>query len=161
MSRIKEIREAIATKLDKWETEAAAFEAQLNSSKGKATVKLETQKKQFADVLTKIKAKANELKTIAEEEKTQIQNQLEHIQVQLALSKAESKAAYETQKREIERAIESFETSINCELDDAADALLLFSLSGEAKPFAQFSSPDWAERVSPAYSASLPLIFIK
>ncbi len=161
MSRIKEIREAIATKLDKWEAEAAAFEAQLNPSKDKATERLETQKKQFADVLTKIKAKANELKTIAEEEKTQIQNQLEHIQVQLALSKAESKAAYETQKREIERAIESFETSINCELDDAADALLLFSLSGEAKPFAQLSSPDWAERVPSAYSAPLPLIFVK
>jgi len=161
MSRIKEIREAIATKLDKWEAEAAAFEAQLNPSKDKATERLETQKKQFADVLTKIKAKGNKLKAIAEEEKTQIQNQLEHLQVQLALSKAESKAAYESQKKAIEDAIMSFETSIDCELDETADALLLFFLSGKAKPFAQFSSPDWAERVPPAYSASLPLIFIK
>ncbi len=48
MARIKEIREAIATKLDKWEAEAAAIESQLT-------------------------------KAIAQEEKTKIQNQLEHL----------------------------------------------------------------------------------
>ncbi len=32
MARIKEIREAIATKLDKWEAEAAAIESQLTKA---------------------------------------------------------------------------------------------------------------------------------
>ncbi len=46
MSKIKEVREAIDTKLDKWDVEASAIEAQLNLSKDKAIEKLETQKKQ-------------------------------------------------------------------------------------------------------------------
>ncbi len=74
MSRIKEIREAIDTKLDKYEAEASAIESQLNLSKDKAIEKLETQKKQFADALTGFQAKINESKAIAQEEKTKIQN---------------------------------------------------------------------------------------
>ena len=131
MSRIKEIREAIDTKLDKYEAEASAIESQLNLSKDKAIEKLETQKKQFADVLTGFKAKINESKAIAQEEKTKIQNQLENLRVQLALGKAESKAAYESQKKAIEDAIKSFETSIDRELDEAVDAVTS-KLIGEA-----------------------------
>ncbi len=44
MSKINEIREAIATKLDKYEAEASAIESQLNLSKDNAIEKLETQK---------------------------------------------------------------------------------------------------------------------
>jgi len=131
MSRVKEIREAIDTKLDKYEAEASAIESQLNLSKDKAIEKLETQKKQFADVLTGFKAKINESKAIAQEEKTKIQNQLENLRVQLALGKAESKAAYESQKKAIEDAIKSFETSIDRELDEAVDAVTS-KLIGEA-----------------------------
>ncbi len=131
MSKINEVREAIDTKLDKWDAEASAIEAQLNLSKDKAIEKLETQKKQFADALTGFKAKIDESKAIAQEEKTKIDNQLEHLQVQLALGKAESKAAYESQKKNIEDAIKSFETSIDRKLDDAADAVTT-KLVGEA-----------------------------
>jgi hypothetical protein len=131
MSRIKEIREAIDTKLDKFEAEASAIESQLNLSKDNAIEKLETQKKQFADVLTGFKGKINESKAIAQEEKTKIQNQLENLRVQLALGKAESKAAYESQKKAIEDAIKSFESSIDRELDEASDAVTS-KLIGEA-----------------------------
>jgi hypothetical protein len=123
MSRINEIREAMDTKLLQWEAEVSAIEAQLNLSKDKAIEKLETQKKQFADALTGFKAKINESKAIAQEEKTKIQNQLEHLQVQLTLGKAETKAAYESRKKAIEDAIKSFETSIDRELDEVSDAV--------------------------------------
>ncbi len=47
MSRIKEIREAIDTKLVKYEAEASAIESQLNLSKANPIEKLETHKNQF------------------------------------------------------------------------------------------------------------------
>jgi len=47
MSRIKEIREATDTKLDKYEAEASAIESQLNLSKDNAIEMPETQNKQF------------------------------------------------------------------------------------------------------------------
>jgi len=47
MSRIKQIREAIDTKLDKYEAEASAIESQLNLSKDNVIEMLKTQKKQF------------------------------------------------------------------------------------------------------------------
>ncbi len=135
MSKIKEVREAIDTKLDKWDVEASAIEAQLNLSKDKAIEKLETQKKQFADALTGFQAKINKSKAIAQEEKTKIQYQLEHLKVQLALGKAETKAAYESQKRAIEDATKSFETSIDRKLDEASDAVTT-KLVGEANALA-------------------------
>ncbi len=120
MSRIHEIREAIDTKLIKWEAEAAALEAHLTLSKDHAVERLETQKKQFADALTRFKAKVDESKTTAKEEKKEIRNKLEHLQVQLTLGKAKTKTAYESQIKKIKDAIESFEASIDRELDDAS-----------------------------------------
>ncbi len=119
MSRIDEIRESIDTKLNKWEAEVAALDAHLNLSKDQAIEKLETQKKQFAEVLTRFKAKVDESKTTAKEEKKEIRNKLEHLQAQLALGKAKTKAAYESQKKEIKDAIKSFEASIDREFDDS------------------------------------------
>lgn len=45
--------------------------------------------------------------------------------MQLALGRAETKAAYELQKKEIKDAIKSFEASIDCELDDSSYSMVV------------------------------------
>jgi chromosome segregation ATPase len=54
-----------------------------------------------------------ETKAIADEKRSKIQGQIEHLQVQLALGKAETRDALESQKKKIGEGISSFETTVD------------------------------------------------
>lgn len=123
MATIHEIRETIDSKLDKWEANATALEAQLSVSKEKAVERLEAQKRKFAEALSKFKAEIEKSQQIAEKTKSTIKTQLDHLQVQLALGKAEAKDAYESQKTKIKNAITSFVASADQEIGDVSEAV--------------------------------------
>ncbi len=69
MSKIREIREAIDTKMDKWEASATAFEAQLQQTEEQALAKLEVYKKKLNEALEKFKSEVANAKGINEEKK--------------------------------------------------------------------------------------------
>ncbi len=123
MATIHEIRETIDSKLDKWEADATALEAQLSVSKEKAVERLEAQKRKFAETLAKFKAEIEKSPQIAETTKNTIKTHLDHLQVQLALGKAEAKDAYESQKEKIKNAIKSFVASADQEIGDVSEAV--------------------------------------
>ncbi|MGA8832542.1 MAG: hypothetical protein WB554_13110, partial [Desulfomonilaceae bacterium] len=72
MSKIKEIREAIDTKLDKWKASATAIEAQLQLSKEQAMEELEISKKRLNETLEGFKSEIVKAKGLADEKKTEI-----------------------------------------------------------------------------------------
>jgi multidrug efflux pump subunit AcrA (membrane-fusion protein) len=123
MAKIKEIRSKIDTKLDQWEDIALAFEANLDATRDEALNRVEAQKKKLGDVLAQIKNKVDQSAELAQESKNKIQGDLEHLQVQLALGKADARGAYEDQKQKITNAIMRFEDQLESELEEWDETL--------------------------------------
>jgi hypothetical protein len=120
---MREIREAIDTKLDTWEASATAVEVQLQQTKEQALEELEARKKQLNETLEEFKSEVAKAKWLADEKKTEIQARFEDLQVQLALGKAEAKDTFESQKEKIQRSIATLEAIIDRELDAASESI--------------------------------------
>jgi hypothetical protein len=123
MSKIKEIREAIDTKMDKWEASATALEAQLQLSREQAIEEFEVRKKRLNETLKEFKSEIVKTKGIADDKKTEIQARFDELQVQLALGKAEARDAFEAQKKEIQHSIAMLEATVDRQLQASGQAI--------------------------------------
>jgi hypothetical protein len=110
MSQIKEIRASFEKKLDALEHQALALEAQLTQTKDQAIQGLEQRKQQLRDLLTQVEADVQKSKEIAAQAKMEVQAKLEHLQVQLALGKADARDTFEEQRTKILKALNEFES---------------------------------------------------
>lgn len=110
MSRIKEFRASLDKKLDALEHQALALEAQLTQTKDQAMQRLEQQKQQLRDLLQQVQTDVQKSKEMAEQAKTEVQAKLEHLQVQLALGKADARDTFEEQRTKILKALNEFES---------------------------------------------------
>lgn len=120
MSRIKELRASFDKKLDALEHQALAFEAQLTQTKDEAMQRLEQRKQQLQDLLTQIQTDVQKSKEMAEQGKTEVRAKLEHLQVQLALGKADARDSFEEQRTKILKALTEFESVADQKLKGAA-----------------------------------------
>jgi len=123
MTNIKETRQAIDTKLDKWEARATAVEAQLQLSKEQAIDQLEVRKKQLNETLTGLKSEIMKAKGLADEKKTEIQATFDDLWVQLALGKAEARDSFEAQREKIQRSIAKLEATVDGQLQASDQAV--------------------------------------
>ena len=120
MSRIKELRASFDKKLDALEYQALALEAQLTQTKDQAAQRLEQHKEQLRDLLKQVQTDVQKSKDMAEQAKFEVQAKLEHLQVQLALGKADARDAYEEQRVNILKALNEFESVAEQKLKGAA-----------------------------------------
>ena len=120
MSRIKELRASFDKKLDALEYQAQALEAQLTQTKDQAVQRLEQHKEQLRDLLKQVQTDVQKSKEMAEQAKFEVQAKLEHLQVQLALGKADARDTYEEQRTKILRALDEFEAVAEQKLKGAA-----------------------------------------
>lgn len=120
MSRIKELRASIEKKLDALEQQALALEAQLTQGKDQAIQRLEEGKQQLRDVVASVQADLKRSTGVADHVRTEVQAKLEHLQVQLALGKADARDVYEEQRAKIFKALSEFETMADQKLTGAA-----------------------------------------
>jgi len=120
MSRIKELRASLGKKLDALEHQALALEAQLTQTKDQALQRLEQRKQQLRDVLKQVHADVQQSKEIAASAKAEVQAKLEHLQVQLALGKADARDTFEEQRTRILKALNEFESVADQKLKGAA-----------------------------------------
>ena len=109
MSRITELRASFDKKMDALEHQALALEAQLTRTKDQALQGLEQRKQQLGDLLKQVQADVQKSKEIAEQAKLEVQAKLEHLQVQLALGKADARDTFEEQRANILKALNEFE----------------------------------------------------
>ncbi|MDZ4855840.1 MAG: hypothetical protein SGJ26_13425 [Nitrospirota bacterium] len=109
MSRMKEIRASIDNTLDALEHQALALEAQLTQTKDQAIQGLEQRKQQLRGLLMQVQDDVQKSKEIAAQTKMDVQAKLEHLQVQLALGKAEARDTFEEQRTKILKALSEFE----------------------------------------------------
>ena len=110
MSRIKELRASFDKQLDALEHQALALEAQLTQTKDQAMQRLELRKQQLRDLLKQVQADVQKSKEMAEQAKSDVQAKLEHLQVQLALGKADARDTFEEQRTKILKALNEFES---------------------------------------------------
>ena len=120
MSRIKELRASFDKKLDALEHQALAQEAQLTQTKDQALQRLEQRKQQLRDLLKQVQVDVQKSKEMAEQAKTEVQGKLEHLQVQLALGKADARDTFEEQRAKILKALNEFESVAEQKLKGAA-----------------------------------------
>ena len=109
MSRITELRASFDKKMDALEHQALALEAQLTRTKDQALQGLEQRKQQLGDLLKQVQGDLQKSKEIAEQAKLEVQAKLEHLQVQLALGKADARDTFEEQRAKILKALNEFE----------------------------------------------------
>ena len=110
MSRIKELRALFDKKLDALEHQALALEAQLTQTPQQILQRLEERKQQLRDLLKQVQIDVQKSKEMAEQTKTEVQAKLEHLQVQLALGKADARDTFEEQRTKILKALYEFES---------------------------------------------------
>ncbi|HEV8326114.1 MAG TPA: hypothetical protein VGQ08_01415 [Nitrospiraceae bacterium] len=119
MSRIKDLRASLDKKLDALEHQALALEAQLTQTQEQAMQRLEQRKQQLRDLLKQVQADVQKSKEMAEQAKSEVQAKLEHLQVQLALGKADARDTFEEQRTKILNALNEFESTADQKLKGA------------------------------------------
>jgi hypothetical protein len=110
MSRIQELRASLDKKLDALEHQALALEAHLTQTKDQAMQRLEQRKQRLHDLLKQVQTDVHKSKEMAEQAKLDVQAKLDHLQVQLALGKADARDTFEEQRVKILKALHEFES---------------------------------------------------
>lgn len=112
MSTIKEIRQAVDVKLDKWEAEATALQAQLELNKAEVLERVEQQKSKLEQIAQSVSNKIDGSGRCAEETKSKIKASFQHLQVQLTLGAADTRDAYRDWKQKVQSSIAAFEADL-------------------------------------------------
>ncbi|MGF1509487.1 MAG: hypothetical protein ACFB9M_08295 [Myxococcota bacterium] len=113
MSTIEKIRSTLDTKLNQLQAQLSAFERQLGIGRDQALKQWEGQKKAFGEEAERIRAFVNEAERVSSDSKQKVQAAFDHLQVQLALGKAETRDAYHEQMSKLDSAIQSFEAEVD------------------------------------------------
>ena len=112
MSTIKELRGEADAKLDKWEAQATALQAQLELNKAEVMERVEEQKRKLEQIAQSVRDKIDTASDCAEETKTKIGASFEHLQVQLALGVADTRDSYQEWKQKVESSVAAFEADV-------------------------------------------------
>ena len=119
MLRIREIRQSIDHRLDSWEKNALALEAQLDGNRKAVLDRIEKQKQRTSEALDRTGDALDGVVEQADNVKSRIQADLDHLKVQLALGKMDTRQAYEEQKKKIIDAIAQLESSLDARSAEA------------------------------------------
>lgn len=115
------------TKLDEtkntWKSKIEELELQLALGKMDATDEFEKRKKDLNGTVHSMKQKIAGLPQAADDNTLKLKNSLEELQVQLALGKAETKDAYEEQKKKIETSMHNTKRAFNDFKKEAGETL--------------------------------------
>jgi hypothetical protein len=123
MSTFDKIRETMNSKLDKWEAEATAFQAQLDQTKEQVKSRVEKQKQNLEEIAQQMKDKIDAAGDYTEETKTKVKGAFENMQVQLALGVADTRDGYEDWKKKVQSGISGFEKEVEVALDEKGTQL--------------------------------------
>lgn len=112
MSKLKELREAIDTQLDRLDAQLDAWEAQLETSRDEVLERVQERKANLAETADSLAGLVGKSREVADELVGDLRSELEHLQVQLALGRAETREAYAEQREKIQAAIGKVEAGL-------------------------------------------------
>lgn len=121
MSNQENIKDKVYSVANQLKSKIEALEVQLALGKVEAEDWLEDEKKKFSAFIGKTKDAVGKAENIMEEKKEELIRKCKELQIQLALGKAETREAFETQKSKIDIAMKNFQKdvqSVDKELSD-------------------------------------------
>jgi hypothetical protein len=113
MSYIEELRDRIDQSLDRWEATAQSLEDCIGSTRETIVESVEQQKAKVSEAADRVKQAVAHVRQLPEDARSKMASDLEHLNVQLALGKADALDAVEDQKRKITTAVRSIEARID------------------------------------------------
>lgn len=116
MSKIHQIRQGLQHQLEQWEAMAESLELQLTLGRAEALQRFDEQRQRLHTQAQELKGRLAQIDELGEEARTRAQTALEHLEVQLALARAETREAYLEQRDKLRKAIHALEER----LDEAA-----------------------------------------
>ena len=136
MSKIHQIRQSIEHKLNQWEDMAEALELQLTLGRAEALQRFDEQREKLRAAATAMKTRVDAMESLGDDARRQVQGALEHLQVQLALGRAESRDAYLEQREKLRQAVRSVEERLE-ETAESGSAEISQKLTEELQTFAR------------------------
>lgn len=113
MSRVQELRAAIDQSLDRWEAAAQSVEDSINETQDAIADRLEDQKEKGRKAVDDLKQAVTRAKNLPAEARQKVISNLEHLDVQLALGKAEVRDVLENQQAKISEAVQKVDTELD------------------------------------------------
>jgi hypothetical protein len=120
MSGIETVRASVEKKLEALEHQAEALEAQLTQTREQVLERVEEGKRRLRDLVMSVRQELSDSPGVADQVKAELQSALDHLEVQLALGKAEARDAVDAQRDKIAQALRRFESSADRMLTDRA-----------------------------------------
>ena len=136
MPTIKEIRAAIDSGLDKIQSKAEAATAHLSLTEEQIEDRLSGLQGKLKESASALHAKMTEAEEFAGETATKIKPALEHLQVQLALGKADSRDTFNEKKKQIQHAIAEFNAKLDA-TDVAEERELAANVDANLRAYAE------------------------
>ena len=130
----QEIRDDIASRVEKMDAQAAAMDAQLELEPEEAKERLDGQKRRVEEAAQQISDAVAHAEVPAQEAPDPMRAAFEQLQVQLALGWAEGRGAYAAQKQKIQDSIGAFEAAAD-RASAAADQKTREALDGLKREF--------------------------
>jgi hypothetical protein len=121
MSKQEEIKEKIYSFASQVKSKIEDLEVQLALGKAEAEDWLEEEKMKFSAFIGRVKGAVDKAENIRKEKKEELITKCEELQVQLALGKAETREAFETQKSKIDVAMKNFQKGVQTVDDELSD----------------------------------------
>ncbi len=132
MSTIHQIRQSIQHKVDHWEALAESLELQLTLGRADALQRFDAERQRLQASIETLKERIGPTLQQGEAASARLKAALEHLEVKLALGRAETREVYLEQRNHLEQAIQSFEARL-----DEAVATSGERLESELKAFAR------------------------
>jgi F0F1-type ATP synthase membrane subunit b/b' len=123
MGIINERRQRTDFFLNKMDTQAIYLALLMDQSTEEATDKFEQSKESLKQEIDDSIAKVEELDEVTDDKKQSLKGKFEHLQLQLSLGKAETKEAFEKERKNIRKAINELEMEMQTDMDVFDDAL--------------------------------------
>lgn len=116
MSKIHQIRQSLQHQLEQWGAMAESLELQLTLGRAEALQHFDEQRQRLRTQAQELKGRLAQLDELGADARMRAQAALEHLEVQLALARAETRDAYLEQRDKLRQAIHALEER----LDEAA-----------------------------------------
>ena len=112
MTSILNIRESINSKLDKWDAQISALQAQLELSKDQVVQRVDKQKNRLEKSSLNVMEKIHASNEHTSETKLKIKASFEHLQLQLTLGTMDTRLAYQDWKQNVQCSLVKFEADL-------------------------------------------------
>jgi len=112
MSTLKKFRAALDQRLDRWDAELDALQAQLEITREQAMERVQQGRERLAEAADGLETRLEDVADLATDKGRDLRRDIEALRVQLALGEAETRDAYQAQRRRVSHAVSQVESKL-------------------------------------------------